>query len=271
MPYFFLPISFVTSACYGLVAWQLFRQPHLKAPSVGVSMLMLVALLMHTGLVGISVFGRGAIHLGFGNAVSMILWLSVLVYGLASLRYLLPGVQAWVTAFAAFGVLMPLVFPDVRPVPFSNLPGFKAHLIVSLLAFSLLFIAALQAVFMIAFEKRLHSGAAAAGMADMPPLLTLEAVLFRLIWTGYVLLTLALISGVFFSEQIFGKAIPLTHKTIFAVMSWIVFGVLLAGRRIRGWRGKLALRWTISGFVLLVLGYVVSKFVLEILLHRIPA
>lgn len=267
MPYFLL-VSLVTAGCYGLLAWQLFRHPTVKGISLGLSMLMLVALLLHTGLVGVSVFGQGAIHLGFGNAVSMILWLSALVYGLASLRYPLPGVQAWVTALAAGGVLMPLFFPDARPIPFSNLPGFRAHLIVSLLAFSLLFIAALQAIFMTAFEKRLHKGATAAGITGLPPLLTLEAVLFRLIWAGYILLTLALVSGIFFSEEVFGRAIPLTHKTVFAVLSWVVFGVLLAGRQIWGWRGRLALRWTISGFVLLLLAYLVSKFVMEILLHR---
>lgn len=267
MPYF-LPVSLVTAGCYGLIAWQLFRQASARGVSLGLSVLMLATLVLHTGLVGVSVFGQGAVHLGFGNAVSLILWLSALVYGLASLRYALPGVQAWVTALAAVGVLMPLIFPDVRPVPFSNLPGFRAHLVISLLAFSLLFIAALQAAFMAAFEKHLHRGTPAAGMAGLPPLLTLEAVLFRLIWAGYILLTLALASGIFFSEEVFGQAIPLTHKTVFAVLSWVVFGVLLAGRQIWGWRGRLALRWTIAGFVLLLLGYVVSKFVLEILLHR---
>ena len=105
-------------------------------------------------------------------------------------------------------------------------------------------------------------------MSGLPPLLTLEAVLFRLIWSGYILLTLALASGIFFSEEVFGRAMPFTHKTVFAVLSWVVFGVLLAGRHWRGWRGRMALRWTIAGFGLLFLAYVVSKFVAQILLHR---
>lgn len=267
MPYF-LAVSIVTSGCYGLIAWQLFRQAGARGVSLGVSMLMLAALLLHAGLLGVSVFGQGAVHLGFGNATSLLLWLSALVYGLASLRYALPGVQAWVTALAAVGVLMPLIFPDARPVPFSNLPVFRAHLIVSLLSFSLLLIAALQAVFMAAFEKRLHRGSAEGGMSGLPPLLTLETVLFRLIWSGYILLTLALASGIFFSEEVFGRAMPFTHKIVFAVLSWVVFGILLAGRHWRGWRGRMALRWTIAGFGLLFLAYVVSKFVAQILLHR---
>jgi ABC-type uncharacterized transport system permease subunit len=267
MPYF-LPVSLLTAGCYGLIAWRLFSLANTRRVSLGISMLMLAALVLHSGLLGVSVFGQGAVHLGFGNAVSLLLWLSAMVYGLASLRYALPGVQAWVTALAAVGVLMPLAFPDARPVPFSNLPGFRAHLIVSLLAFSLLLIAALQAIFMTAFERRLHTGASAAGLSDLPPLLTLEAILFRLIWAGYILLTLALASGIFFSEEVFGRAMPLTHKTVFAVMSWIVFGVLLAGRQIWGWRGRIALRWTISGFILLFLAYVASKFIAQVLLHH---
>jgi len=138
----------------------------------------------------------------------------------------------------------------------------------SLLAYCLLFIASLQAVLMSAFEKKLHHGAAAAGMTGMPPLLTLESVLFKLIWAGFILLTLSLGSGILFSEEVFGKAMGLSHKTFFAVLSWLVFGALLAGRMIWGWRGRLAVRWTITGFVMLLLAYVGSKFVLEVLLHR---
>jgi ABC-type uncharacterized transport system permease subunit len=267
MPYFFLPVSLVTAGCWALLAWLLYRQTSAPRVSIGIFCLLLVALGLHAGLLGVSVFGKGAVHLGFGNAVSLLLWLSALVYGLASLRAALPGVQVWVTALAAVGVLMPVIFPDARPVPFSNLPGFRAHLVVSLLAFSLLLIAALQAIFMAAFERRLHNGTSGS-LSNLPPLLTLEAILFKLIWTGYILLTLALVSGIFFSEEVFGRAMPLTHKTVFAVMSWIVFGVLLAGRHVWGWRGRHALRWTISGFVLLFLAYVASKFIAQILLHH---
>ena len=88
------------------------------------------------------------------------------------------------------------------------------------------------------------------------------------IWTGFILLSLALASGILFSEEIFGKAMRFSHKTFFALLSWLVFGALLAGRAIWGWRGRLAVRWTVTGFVMLLLAYVGSKFVLEVLLHR---
>jgi ABC-type uncharacterized transport system permease subunit len=99
-------------------------------------------------------------------------------------------------------------------------------------------------------------------------LLTMEALLFRLIHVAFVLLTLTLISGVFFSETLFGKALTFNHKTLFAFLSWVIFAALLVGRHLRGWRGRLALRWTLAGFGTLLLAYVGSRFVLEVILGR---
>ena len=85
---------------------------------------------------------------------------------------------------------------------------------------------------------------------------------------GLGLLTLTVASGVLFSEQLFHQPLRLTHKNVFAILSWLTFGSLLVGRYIYGWRGRIAIRWTLSGFVILLLAYIGSKFVLEILLHR---
>ena len=105
-------------------------------------------------------------------------------------------------------------------------------------------------------------------LQKLPPLLTMEALLFRIIWAGFVLLTLTLASGVVFSEELFGKAAPFNHKTVFGVVSWLIFAALLAGRRIYGWRGRIAVRWTLAGFLTLVLAYIGSKFVVEVVLGR---
>jgi ABC-type uncharacterized transport system permease subunit len=103
---------------------------------------------------------------------------------------------------------------------------------------------------------------------NLPPLLTLEKLLFRVIGAAFVFLTLTLATGIAFSETLFGRPMRADHKTVFAVLSWITFGVLLGGRFLYGWRGRTALRWTLGGFVLLVLAYVGSRFVLEVLLQR---
>ncbi len=96
----------------------------------------------------------------------------------------------------------------------------------------------------------------------------MEKLLFRLIGIGFVLLTLTVLSGILFSEQLFGIALKWDHKSVFAILSWVLFAALLAGRRWRGWRGKTALRFTLAGFATLVLAYVGSRFVLEVVLHR---
>ena len=102
----------------------------------------------------------------------------------------------------------------------------------------------------------------------LPPLLTLEKLLFRLIWAGFAVLTLALASGILFSEQLFHQPLRFDHKTVFAILSWVMFGGVLTGRTFYGWRGRTALRWVLASFVALLLAYVGSRFVLEVLLHR---
>jgi ABC-type uncharacterized transport system permease subunit len=117
-------------------------------------------------------------------------------------------------------------------------------------------------------EKRLHRRLPDPGAAGLPPLLTLERFLFRLVAAGFVLLTLTLASGMLFSEQIFGKPVTFTHKPVFALLGWLTFGALLWGRWRYGWRGRVALRWIIAGTVFVFLAYLGSKFVLEVLLGR---
>jgi len=105
-------------------------------------------------------------------------------------------------------------------------------------------------------------------LQSLPPLLTMERILFRIIALGFVLLTLTLGSGMLFSDELFGKPLQFNHKVMFGIISWCLFGALLLGRQIYGWRGRIALRWTLTGFVVLVLAYIGSKFVLEFILHR---
>ena len=117
-------------------------------------------------------------------------------------------------------------------------------------------------------ERRLHAGTLPPSLRSMPPLLTMETLLFRIIAAGFVLLTLTIASGVLFSEELFGRPARFSHKTVFGVLSWLIFGALLCGRWFYGWRGRTAVRWTLAGFLTLVLAYIGSKFVLEVILGR---
>lgn len=229
---------------------------------------VLVPLALHTLLLGRAVFAPDGMHLGVGNAVSAILWLTVLIYWLGNFYYRLDMLQSLVLPAAAAAALLPAVFPSLKPLPNTDMLGFKIHLLIAMMAYSLFTIASLHVLLMALLERRLHGGALPRALRGLPPLLALEALLFHLIWAGFILLTLTLLSGMIYSEELLGKAAKLNHKTVFGVLSWIIFAGLLGGRHLRGWRGRTAVRWTLAGFLMLVLAYVGSKFVLEVVLGR---
>lgn len=229
---------------------------------------LLAPFALHTWLLAGSMFAGDGVYLGVGNALSLILWLTVLIYGVGSLFYRLDGLHALVMPAAAVAVTLPVVFPSIHALANTETMAFKAHLLIAMLAYSLFTIAALHVMLMTIMERRLHAGALPASLRSVPPLLTMETLLFRIIAAGFVLLTLTLASGVLFSEELFGKPARFSHKIVFGVLSWLIFGALLCGRRIYGWRGRTAVRWTLAGFLTLVLAYIGSKFVLEVILGR---
>ena len=229
---------------------------------------MLVPLGLHAVLIARAMFAPDGLHLGVGNAVSLILWLTVLIYWAGNFFYRLDGLQSLVLPVAAVAALLPAVLPSVRPLPNTELVVFKVHLLIAMLAYSLFTIASLHVLLMALLERRLHDGGLPRALQGLPPLLTMETLLFRIIWAGFILLTATLASGVVYSEELFGKAARFNHKTLFGVLSWVIFAALLGGRHVYGWRGRVAVRWTLTGFLMLVLAYVGSKFVLEVILGR---
>lgn len=229
---------------------------------------VLLPLALHALLLVGSLFAQDGLHLGLANALSSILWLTVLIYWLGNFFYKLDGLQALVLPLAALAALLPAVLPPARALPNTELAAFKVHLLIAMLAYSLFTIASLHVLLMALIERRLHHGTHTQILQKLPPLLTMEALLFRIIWVGFALLTLTLASGVVFSETLFGKAAPFTHKTVFGVVSWVIFAALLAGRHVYGWRGRKAVRWTLAGFFALVLAYIGSRFVVEVVLGR---
>ncbi len=230
--------------------------------------IVLAPLLLHAMLLYQSTLLGPHVKLGIGNAASLIVWLSVLIYWAGSFVHRIEGLQALVMPIAAVGCLLPLMAPSARELPNTELLAFKAHLLISMLAYSFFTIASLHVLLMALLEKRLHGRQLPAGLSALPPLLTMERILFQLIGVGFVLLTLSLGSGILFSEEVFGRPLSLNHKTVFGVLSWAIFGALLWGRHRYGWRGRVAMRWTLSGFLMLVLAYFGSRFVLEIVLQR---
>lgn len=221
---------------------------------------------LYEGLFG----GTGGMSFSFSYALSLMLWLAVLIYWLESFRSRMDGLQPMVLPLAALCAALPIIFPQVHVIAHANAWGFKLHFLTAMLAYSLFTLSALHAVFMGFAERKLHHrGPNTTHLSSFPPLLAMETLLFRMITIAFLLLTVTLISGVLFSEAIFGKAMVFDHKTLFAFASWGIFAALLIGRHIYGWRGRIALRWTLAGFLVLLLAYVGSRFVSEVLLGRI--
>lgn len=231
--------------------------------------------LLHGGALWADMLTAGSLRIGFAVMLSATLWVSVALYWLEDRNFTLDGLRILVLPCAALAVLLPALFPgSVVPLEGRSVL-FSWHIAISILAYSTLTIAAFHAVLMALQESRLHARPSAlnAGWLGMtldrlPALLTMEKLLFRLIGFGFALLTLTLLSGILFSEQLFGMAFKWDHKNIFSILSWTLFGLLLAGRKWRGWRGRTALSFTLIGFATLLLAYVGSRFVLEVVLHR---
>ncbi|WP_059413488.1 cytochrome C assembly family protein [Cupriavidus basilensis] len=244
--------------------------------------LMLAALASHGLLLHETIFPADRMMFGFAFALSAMLWLGVGIYWIESFFFSLAGLGLIVFPVALLASLIPLAFPGAQILGYAAAPLFKLHFVIANVAYGLFTLAAFHAFLMLLAERRLHgfnrSPQAGAGAAPaqwvgrwldlLPPLLTLEKLLFRLIGAGFVLLTLTILSGLLFSEQLFGRAFRLDHKTVFALLSWLMFAGILAGRSFYGWRGRTALRWVIASFGILLLAYVGSRFVIEVILHR---
>jgi ABC-type uncharacterized transport system permease subunit len=280
-------LNFITAALYGLAAfaaWQGILEVRSASPEgsgaprrgAGHGMLRalcVTALAAHGWVLVSDLFaptaGSAGLNIGFSHAVSLVAWLSFVTYVAIGFDHRLLRVAAWALGpFAAVAVLLPIALPAQRVVNFGGV-AFKAHVVVAMMAYALFTVAAIHALFMLVLERRLHDGELPAKLQGMPPLLRLERLLFQLLLAAFVLLTATVISGVFFSEALFSRTLQLNHKTVFALFSWVLFGALLLGHWRYGWRGRLAIRWTLAGFVLLLLSYLGSKFVLEIILKRV--
>jgi ABC-type uncharacterized transport system permease subunit len=268
-------LHLLPTAAYALLAVHYWRRQSTgaalgpkPAAAQAVRFILLAAIIVQGLALHDDMFQGANMRFGFSTALAMMSWLAIAVYWIESFYARLEGLQALGLPLAALCASLPLVFPAPPLTVDASSAAFRAHFIIAMLAYSLFTLAALHALLMAAAEKRLHRGRLSRALASLPPLLTMESLLFRLISVAFVLLTATLISGVLFSEALFGKAVAISHKTVFAFISWGIFAHLLIGRHVWGWRGKKALRWTLAGFLALLLAYVGSQFVTQVILGR---
>jgi ABC-type uncharacterized transport system, permease component len=239
------------------------------------------ALVLHALGLHQSILSGPYLHLGWALALSAAVWLGMVVFWLESLFVQIDGLQLLLLPAATAATALAAAFPQAQIVAHADNPWLRVHLLIALAAYGLITIAALQALLMAALDRRLHqplaAGAAGDGsraavasrvMDSLPPLLMQERLLFRVVWVGFAVLTLAVGSGSVISLLLTGKFLPFDHKTVFTLLSWLTFGLLLVGRHARGWRGRVALRWTLAGFAFLLLAYTGSRFVMDVILQR---
>lgn len=222
-----------------------------------------VAWLLHGSVLAWMLFGPQP-RFGFAPALSVTAWLVLTVYAVE--QEVFPQLQ-WRWALAALGalaVLLGLAFPGTPLHPAAS-PMLPVHLALGIASYGLFAAAVLHAWVLRRGELAMRRAAVTSvGL----PLLTLERLTFRFASAGFVLLTLTLAAGMLFSERIYGKPWRWEHKTVFALLAWVVFAALLVGRAKFGWRGRNAVRVLYTGSLLLLLAYVGSRFVLEVVLGR---
>lgn len=223
-----------------------------------------------------SMLGQPAgLHVGWALALSAAVWLGMVIFWVENFVMKLDGLLLLLLPAAAVAALLGGAFPYGRLVPHGDSQWLRTHLIIALCAYGIIAVATLHALFMASLDRQLHQPAESRkntlvwrALESLPPLLVQEQLLFRLVWIGFGVLSLAVITGSIVSLQTLGVLFPLDHKTIFTWLAWFTFGGLLLGRHIRGWRGRTALRWTLVGFAFVLLSYSGSRFVLDVLLQR---
>lgn len=227
---------------------------------------ILLPLALHGALLYSEMFARSELRFGFAQALSVMLWLAIVICWLEGLLYRIEILYPMALAAAALCAPLPAFFPG-RLAPDAYSLEFKLHLVAGMLAYSLFAVATLHAVLISMVERQLHVNPTVADRG-MLPLLSLEALVFRLTAAAFAVLTLTIAIGTAYSESFLGRAMRFDHKTVFVILSWLTFGLLLVGRWLYGWRGRTAFRWTLAGFLMLMLAYPGSRFVLEVILGR---
>lgn len=203
------------------------------------------------------------LQLGFFHSLSLAGWVMALLMLLIALRQPVQNLGLGVFPLAALTLLCALAWGG-GPVVSTDNTGIDAHILLSLVAYGVLGLAAMQALVLSFQHHALHDHRAFSAVRGLPPLYVMETILFRLLAIGFVLLTAGLATGLIFLDDLFAQQV--VHKTVLSILAWLLFAALLGGHWLAGWRGLTAVRLTLGGIVLLIIGYSGSKLVLEIIL-----
>jgi len=235
-------------------------------PNKSILLLGFLASISHIIILFSDTITNNGLNASFVNSFSLVSWLVVLLYLVAELRKPVETLGVLVFPTAGFAIFLQLFFPGEG---IANGMSFElqVHILLSLLAYGLLAIAAGQSILLLIQTHYLKNKQPGGFIRSLPALQSMETLLFQMIQVGFILLTLALLSGFIFLDDIFAQ--HLVHKTVLSMVAWLLFAILLWGRWHFGWRGKKAIHFTLGGFIFLMLSYFGSKIVLEIILQKV--
>jgi ABC-type uncharacterized transport system permease subunit len=250
---------------YSASAWTMLRSVTHRRLEPLVWGLTLAAIFAHSDAIVHRMRSIVPFSIGLLEAVSMLAWTLAVLASFIAIERQNRVLSAILLGSAAFGAT---ATGTGHTFAVETAPGWEltAHILLSMAAAALLFAAAVTALLILFLDRRLRARRLSALPTVLPPLDTLEHIMFRSIGAGFALLTLALFTGLVFVTNLFAQ--HLIHKTVLSLTAWVVFAILLIGRLRYGWRGRFAVFWTLIGFVIVLLAYFGSKFVLEYLLGR---
>ena len=264
----FVSLSIITAALYlssaGIIASNVFLKKSIENLRTFILFSSFASIATHSVLVIHSYNVNSVLAHDFFSMLSLVFLIISILFFLTTLKKPIETLAMIVFPFSTIAVLMNLnnAFPSLTITALD--PALQTHIILSVLSYSLLSVAAFQAVFLSIQEKQLHDRQPGSLINSLPPLQLMEDLLFQTIALGVLLLTFALISGFIFIDDIFAQ--HLVHKTVLSIVAWLVFSTLLWGRHYIGWRGQTAIKWTYGGYISLMLAYFGSKFVLQLVL-----
>lgn len=225
----------------------------------------LLGWLAHSLDLGLEIAVTGMLQMSLLNSISICVWMSVAVIAISALSKPLNNLFPFLMPTSALLLLLALLLPQLAsPRPYAT--GMLVHIFVSLLAYSVMFIATLQAILVHIQSAQLHQHRVHNRLAAiLPPLQSMERLMFEWLIVGFILLTAAMVTGGLYVENLLAQ--QLIHKTVLTAFSWVFFATLIFGHLFLGWRGENASRLIYLGFSCLLIGFVGSKFVLEYLLR----
>lgn len=235
------------------------RPFHIILPAVA-------ACFLHAASLAGDFWNDGGINFSLPGTASLVVFLIVTILLTTAITRPVEKLGIVVFPLAALVQILYLLLPRQVRIVSDISTGMEVHILSSILAFSMLNIAAIQAILLAFQDRQLHRHGSNPFIRSLPPLQTMEALLFQMIGAGLILLTVSLSTGFIYVQDLMAQ--HLAHKTILSVFAWVLFAALLIGRTIYGWRGQTAIRWTLGGFASLMLAYFGSRLVLEVILQR---